>query len=64
MQDIETCKSLFTRADKNKDGKIDAGELKRFLEALGEHVSESICDDLLQEVDADKNGVSHYQLRC
>ena len=51
---------MFSRADKDKDGQIDAMELKKFLELLGEHVSENNVVDLLKEIDTDANGVSSY----
>jgi plastin-1 len=55
-KDIDTCKHLFTRGDRNRDGKIDASELKKLLEELGENVSEMNVADLLKEIDTDSNG--------
>ena len=52
------CKAMFSKADRNRDGKIDASELKNFLEALGENVSASNVHDLLKEIDTDLDGVS------
>jgi hypothetical protein len=56
QQDIDHCKSLFMRGDKNRDGKVDASELKQLLEELGENVSENNVKDLLKEIDTDLDG--------
>jgi len=58
VQDIDLCKSMFSKADRDKDGKINASELKGFLEELGENVSDSNVKELLKEIDADSDGVS------
>ena len=57
-QDIEMCKHLFARGDRNKDGKVDAVELKQLLGELGENVSEGNVKELLKEIDTDMDGVS------
>jgi len=55
-KDIDLCKSMFSKADRDKDGKINASELKGFLEELGENVSDSNVKELLKEIDADSDG--------
>jgi len=55
-QELEKCKQLFSRADSNRDGKVEAMELKKFLESLGENVSANNVHELLDEIDTDMDG--------
>jgi len=59
-KEIDHCKILFRKADRDRDGKISAKELKGFLEELGENVSEHNVSELLKEIDTDADGTVSF----
>jgi calmodulin len=51
----------FQVFDKDANGFISAGELRYILTCLGEKLSDSQVDDLLKNVEQDKNGLINYE---
>lgn len=57
---LESLKKAFVFYDKDGDGQITAKELGTVLSSLGENPTESELQDMIKEVDADRNGNMDY----
>ena len=50
----------FRMFDKNRDGYVDAKELKNVTATLGEALSQAEIDDFMREADVDGDGRLNY----
>ncbi|KAK8958873.1 putative calcium-binding protein CML18 [Platanthera guangdongensis] len=57
IQKMEEVKKVFNRYDANGDGKISASELGKVVRALSADVSDEGLRSMIQEMDADHDGV-------
>ena len=53
-------KEVFVDCDRNQDGGIDSEELRHFLERQAGGVSEERLQQMIREVDIDKNGTINF----
>ena len=58
--EINQFKAEFQVFDLNGDGEVDADELSVIMEKIGEKVSKVKLDEMIAEVDDDKNGTISF----
>ncbi|KAL6637025.1 hypothetical protein ACP70R_024597 [Stipagrostis hirtigluma subsp. patula] len=59
-EQIAQFKEAFSLFDKNGDGCITSGELGTVMNSLGQNLTESELQDMINEVDADGNGTIEF----